>query len=169
MAQSNASTRAAANGVGMEVAFTRVFDAPRRLVFKVWTDPEHLAQWWGPHGFTNPRCELDARTGGAIRIDMRGPDGRTYPMTGTYQEIVEPERLVFTSVALDKAGNPLFEVLNTVTFADHGGKTTLTLQARVVKATAMAPQYLQGMEVGWTQSLERLDAYLAKAFRGEKS
>src|ERR1700688_4411146 len=97
-----------------EVVFTRVFDAPRGLVFKVWTDPKHVAQWWGPHGFTNPVCELDARPGGAIRIHMRGPDGTIYPMTGVYREIVEPERLVFTSVPLDKNGDPLFEVLNTV-------------------------------------------------------
>jgi len=56
MVQSNASSRTTADGVRMEVAFTRVFDAPRPLVFKVWTDPKHVAQWWGPHGFTNPRC-----------------------------------------------------------------------------------------------------------------
>jgi uncharacterized protein YndB with AHSA1/START domain len=155
--------------MGMEVAFTRVFDTRRRLVFKAWTDPKHVAQWWGPHGFTSPRCELDARPGGAIRIDMRGPDGRVYPMTATFQEIVEPERIVFVSSASDGAGNALFEVLNTVTFAEGGGKTTLTLHARVIKSTAMAPQYLKGMEIGWTQSLERLEAYVAKAAKEEKS
>ena len=165
MAQSNASNRTAADGVGMEVAFTRVFDAPRRLVFKAWTDPRHVAQWWGPHGCTNPRCELDVRPGGAIRIDMREPDGRTYPMTGTYREIFEPERLVFTISVLDEAGNFLFEVLNTVTFAENGDKTTLTLQACVVRSSAKALQYLQDMEAGWTQSLERLDTYVAKAFQ----
>jgi uncharacterized protein YndB with AHSA1/START domain len=169
MAQSKASSRTAANSVGKEVAFTRVFDAPRRLVFQVWTDPKHVAQWWGPHGFTNPRCEWDARPGGAIHIDMRGPDGRIYPMTGTFDEIVEPERLVFTCSALDEAGNSLFDVETTVTFAERGGKTTLTMQARVVKSTANAMQYIQGMEAGWTQSLERLDAYVAKISRGEKS
>jgi uncharacterized protein YndB with AHSA1/START domain len=155
--------------MGMEVAFTRVFDAPRQFVFQVWTDPEHVAQWWGPHGFMCPRCELDARIGGAIRIDMRGPDGKTYPMTGKYLEIVEPARLVFTSSALDEAGNSLFEVLNTVTFAERGGKTTLTLHARVVKSSVNAPRYLRGMEVGWTQGLERLDAFVTKASMGETS
>jgi len=84
-------------------------------------------------------------------------------MTGVYQEIVEAERLVFTSAAVDEEGNPLFEVLNTVTFAEHGGKTTLTLKARAVKSTAEAAPYLEGMEAGWTQSLERLEAYVAKA------
>jgi len=146
-----------------EVVITRVFNAPRSVVFKAWTDPKHVAQWWGPHGFTNPVCELDVRPGGAIRIHMRGPDGTVYPMTGVNQEIVEPERLVFTAAALDEKGNPLFEVLNTVIFSEQGGKTKLTLQARVVKLTAGAAPYLSGMEAGWTQSLERLEAYVAKA------
>lgn len=146
----------------LDLVITRVFDAPRELVFKAWTDPKHVAQWWGPHGFTNPVCELDVRPGGAIRIHMRGPDGTIYPMTGVYQEIVEPERLVFTSAALDEKGNSLFEVLNTMSFAERGGKTTLTLHARVVKTTAKAAPYLEGMSEGWKQSIERLEAHLAK-------
>jgi uncharacterized protein YndB with AHSA1/START domain len=168
MAESTGS-KSAANGVGMEVNFTRVFDAPRELVFKVWTDPKHVAQWWGPTGFTNPRCELDVRPGGAIRIDMRGPDGTVYPMSGVYQEVVEPERLVFTSIALDDAGNPLFENLNTVTFAEHAGKTTITLQTRVIKSTDKALQYLKGMEIGWSITLDRLEAHIMKSAKGEKS
>ena len=103
------------------------------------------------------------RPGGAIRLHMRGPDGAVYPMTGVYQEIVEPERLVFTSAALDEEGSPLFEVLNTVTFAKQGGKTTLTTKARVVKSTAAAAPYLKGMEAGLTQSLERLAAFVVNA------
>jgi len=146
---------------GHELVLTRIFDAPRELVFKAWTDPKIVAQWWGPHRFTNPVCELDARPGGAIRIHMRGPDGTVYPMTGTYQEIVEPERIVFTSAALDAAGNPMFELLTTVTFAEEGGKTKQILRTRVIKSTPEAPRYLAGMEAGWTQSLERLTAYLA--------
>ncbi len=163
MAQSSASISTAENGLGMEVAFTRTFDAPRRLVFKVWTDPKHLAAWWGPHRFTNPRCEWDARPGGGIHIDMRGPDGHIYPMSGRFREVVEPERLVFISAALDESGKPIFEVLNTVTFAESGGKTILSLTARVITSTPNAPQYLQGMEIGWTQSLERLAAQVDKA------
>ena len=146
---------------GHELVLTRIFDAPRELVFKAWTDPKIVAQWWGPHRFTNPVCELDARPGGAIRIHMRGPDGTVYPMTGTYQEIVEPERIVFTSAALDAAGNPMFELLTTVTFAEQAGKTKQILRTRVIKSTPEAPRYLAGMEAGWTQSLERLTAYLA--------
>jgi len=168
MAESTVS-KSAANGVGLEVNFTRVFDAPLQLVFKAWTDARHVAQWWGPTGFTNPRCELDLRTGGAIRIDMRGPDGTIYPMSGVYQEIVEPERIVFTSIALDEAGNPLFENLNTVTFAEQAGKTTITLQTRVSKSTDKALQYLKGMEIGWSMTLDRLEAHIMKAAKGEKS
>ena len=84
-------------------------------------------------------------------------------MTGDYQEIVEPERLVCLSAALDEDGNALFEVLTTVIFAEQGGKTKQKLQARVIKTTAKAAPYLKGMEAGWTQSLERLAESLAKA------
>ncbi len=158
-----ANTHPAEKVADPELVITRVFDAPRNLVFRAWTDPKHVARWWGPDGFTAPVCELDVRPGGAIRIDMRGPDGTVYPMTGTYREIVPPERLVFISAALDTEGAPLFEVLTTVTFAERGGKTALTLQARVVRTSAEAAPYLQGMEAGWTQSLERLAGYLATA------
>ncbi len=143
-----------------DLVMTRVFDAPRELVFKAWTETQHVAQWWGPKGFTNPVCELDVRAGGAIRIHMRAPDGVVYPMTGVFQEIVEPERLVFVSSALDESGKSMFDILNTVIFAELGGKTNLTLQARVIKTTELAPQYLKGMEAGWTQSLDRVRDYV---------
>ena len=156
----SASARADA-WVGRKVVFTRTFDAPRELVFKMWTDPKHIAQWWGPHGFTNPRCEWDARPGGAIYIDMTGPDGRVYPMNGQFREVVEPERLVFVSAALDAAGNPLFSVLNTVTFTEQSGRTTMRLEASVIDAGPAAAQYLQGMNEGWGQTLERLASHVA--------
>jgi uncharacterized protein YndB with AHSA1/START domain len=147
-----------------EVTITRVFNAPRALVFKAWTDAKHLAQWWGPHGFTNPVCELDLRPGGGIRIDMTGPDGIVYPMKGIFHEIVEPERLVFTSSAFEEeAGNPQLEVLNTVTFADYNTQTQLTLHAVVVKRTPAVEEALAGMDEGWKQSIDRLGDYLAKA------
>src|SRR5207253_2048068 len=112
-----------------DLVLTRVSDAPRERVWKAWTDPRQIAQWWGPAGFTNPRCEVDVRPGGVLRIDMRGPDGTVYPMAGVYREVVAPERLVFTGSALDEKGKPLFEVLNTVIFAEQGGKTKLTIKA----------------------------------------
>ncbi|HEY4417665.1 MAG TPA: SRPBCC family protein [Verrucomicrobiae bacterium] len=139
-----------------EIVITRVFDAPRALVFKAWTDPKHLAQWWGPRGFTNPRCELDVRPGGLIRIDMQAPNGTIYPMTGVYLEIIEPERLTYTSGALDEKGHQLFEFLHAVTFAERNGKTTLTITSRIVKTTAEAAKYIGGFEAGMTQSLEKL-------------
>jgi uncharacterized protein YndB with AHSA1/START domain len=142
------------------VTLTRVFDAPRALVFKAWTDPKMLARWWGPHHFTNPVCEVDLRPGGKIRIDMRGPEGTVYPMTGVFHEVDKPQRLVFSTTPLDEDGEPMFEVLNTISFEEHEGKTKLTVQARVVKTTAVAARYLDGMEAGWTQSLERLEEIL---------
>jgi uncharacterized protein YndB with AHSA1/START domain len=135
-----------------ELTITRILDASRKLVFNAWIDPKHVAQWRGAHGFTNPVCELDLRP---------GPDGIVYPMTGAYQEVVEPERLVFTSAALDLDGNPMFEVLNTMTFAEEGGKTKQIVRARVIKKTAQAAPYLAGREAVWTQSLERLAACVA--------
>jgi len=144
-----------------EITITRVFDAPRALVFKAWTDAEMLAQWWGPKGFTNPLCELDARVGGAIRVDMRAPDGAVYPMKGEFREIVPPQRLVFTNMALDGNGNAVTAGLTTVTFAEEGGKTKLTLHTRGSALVEQAIPYLQGMEYGWTQSIDKLQAMLA--------
>jgi len=141
---------------GGEVAITRVFDAPRELVFKAFTERERLMRWWGPRGFTTPLCELDVRPGGAIFLHMRAPDGTVYPMAGVYKEIVPPERLVFASMPLDEKGNTIFEVLNTLTFSEQAGKTKLTLSARPVMVTPAAAQYLKGMEQGWNQSLDRL-------------
>jgi uncharacterized protein YndB with AHSA1/START domain len=138
-----------------EVVVKHVFNASRATVFKAWTDPKYVTVWWGPHGFTNPVCELDVRPGGSLRIHMRGPDGTVYPMKGVYQEIVAPERLVFTTVFPEK-GEAVFEILNTVTFVEDGGKTLVTVDARIIKATAEADFYLQGMEEGWKQQLERL-------------
>ena len=152
------------NQIPRELTLTRIFNAPREIVFKAWTDPRLLAQWWGPHGFTNPVCEVDARPGGAIYINMRWPDGRDNFMKGTFHEVVPPERLVFTTSALeDDAGMPQLEVLNTVTFAEQGSQTKLTLHAVVVRAGPAAEGALSGMEEGWSQSLEKLAAALKKA------
>jgi uncharacterized protein YndB with AHSA1/START domain len=144
-----------------EIVITRLFDAPRTLVFKAWIDPKHLAIWWGPKNFTNPVCEVDARVGGAWHIVMRAPDGMEYPCGGVYREIVEPERIVFTNDAVDKQGNVIIEGLTTVTFADEGGKTKLTLRTRGTAKVDYAAAYLNGMEAGWTQSLEKLGEHVA--------
>jgi uncharacterized protein YndB with AHSA1/START domain len=154
--------RSARTQADHDIAIEREIDAPWGLVFDAWVDPRHLSQWWGPRGFTNPRCELDVREGGAIRIDMLAPDGTLYPMGGFYEEIVVPERLVFSSSPVDSLGHSLLDVLNTVTFSDRAGKTTtLTVQVHVLRAIEESAPYLQGMESGWRESLERLDSYLA--------
>jgi uncharacterized protein YndB with AHSA1/START domain len=143
-----------------ELTLVRIFDAPREVVFKAWTDPRQLAKWWGPKVFTNPVCEVDLRPGGAWRIVMRAPDGTEYPCSGVYREIVEPERLVFTNNATDRDGNPLIEGFTVVIFEDLAGKTKLTLHTRAIGLVPYAPKMLAGMEAGWTQSLDKLAASL---------
>jgi uncharacterized protein YndB with AHSA1/START domain len=151
-----AKTKATEDYTGREFVITREFDAPRELVFKAWTDPRHLAQWWGPKGFTNPVCEWDARPGGKIYDVMRAPNGGEFPMGGEFREIVAPERLVFSCGALDEKGEMRFEFLHTATFVEQNGKTKLTLRSRVIRTTAEANKYIGGFEAGMTQSLERL-------------
>jgi uncharacterized protein YndB with AHSA1/START domain len=146
-----------------EITITRVFDAPRALVFAAWTEAKHLAQWWGPNGFTNPVCEIDPRVGGALRIHMRDPNGNVYPMKGVIRDIVPPERLVFTNIALDAAGNAIIEGFTTVTFKENEGKTTLTLHTKGAAVVEYATAYLKGMETGWAQSIDRLQAYVTRA------
>lgn len=144
-------------GVGYTLTFTREFDAPRELVFRVWTDPVHLARWWGPSGFTNPVCEFEARPGGRIHIEMTGPDGRAYPMAGEVREIVPPERLVlFCTCCGDDSGTPGVEVLNSVTFTEKNGRTVVEVEARVLKVDPQMIDAIAGMEQGWSESLERL-------------
>lgn len=147
---------------GREFIITREFDAPRKLVWEAWTDPKHLAQWWGPKGFTNPVCEWNAQPGNAIYVVMRAPNGAQHPMAGEFREVVEPERLVFTSGAMDEKGKLLFEFLHAVIFVERKGKTTLTVRSRVIKTTAEANKYIGGFEMGMTQSLDRLADYVSR-------
>ena len=143
-----------------ELILTRVLDAPRELVFRMWTDPQHVAKWWGPMGFTNPVCEMDVRPGGALRIVMRAPDGTDYPMIGTYREIVAPERLVFTNSAVDGQGNPVLDGVTVVTFTERGGKTELTVQTHAIALVPLAVRMLEGMDAGWRQTLDRLEGHV---------
>jgi uncharacterized protein YndB with AHSA1/START domain len=152
-----------------KLALTRILNAPRSLVFKAWTDPRQLAQWWGPTGFTNPVCELDLRHHGEIRIDMRAPDGVVYPMSGAFREIVEPERLVFTCAALSATGKPLFENLNTVTFEElDGDKTLLTVNVSVLWEGPEAARMLDGMNAGWSLTIDRLAVLVAPDSTGRE-
>ena len=146
-----------------EIVIARVFAAPRAQVWQAWTDPAQLAQWWGPKGFTNPVCTWNARPGQAIRVVMRAPNGAEFPMGGEFREVVAPERLVFTSGALDASGKLLFEFLHRVTFVERGGRTTLTVASRILRTTPGAEQYTSGFKAGMTQSLERLADRLAQS------
>jgi uncharacterized protein YndB with AHSA1/START domain len=141
-----------------QLVLTRIFDAPRELVFKAWTERDRVARWWSPKGFTNPVCEIDVRPGGKIKIHMRGPDGAIHPMEGEFKEIVAPERLVFRAWALNQRGERMFEMETTVIFAERGGKTEMKFETRAVKVTGEAAGPLSGMTQGWTESLERLKA-----------
>jgi uncharacterized protein YndB with AHSA1/START domain len=138
-----------------ELTIERVFNAPRELVFQAWTKPEHLAQWWGPRGFTLPTCEMEFRAGGRFRLVMRGPDGRDYPFQGAYLEIVEPERIVFQGTIHDEPGH---QVWTTVTLAEHEGKTKLTVQ----QTYSFESDATRGAPEGWRQTLDRLGEYLAR-------
>jgi uncharacterized protein YndB with AHSA1/START domain len=139
-----------------ELAITRIFDAPRRLVFKTWTEPEHLVRWWGPHGFTTISGWLDVRPGGTWPRSMRAPNGSVIRKYGVYREIVAPERLVLSYITDDATGNPGPETLVTVTFADLGGKTRLTLHQTAFQSVVARDDHRHG----WTGALERFAAYL---------
>jgi len=144
------------------VEITRVFDAPRALVWQAWTDPKMLAQWFAPRGFTTSVPVLELRVGGALRIVMHGPDGNDYPAACEFREIVAPERLVFINNAVDKDCKVLLEGLTTVSFTERGGQTTMTLHTRAVGRVPIAKQMLAGMQVGWTQTIDKLGEMVAK-------
>jgi uncharacterized protein YndB with AHSA1/START domain len=138
-----------------EVVITRVFDAPRRLVFAAWSSAEHLMRWWGPNGFGVPECKVEFRAGGVFDLCMRGPDGTDYWMRGAFREIVAPERIVFASIIDEQAKQ---EIVTTVTFAEAGGRTAVSVRQTVPVNSMMA----QGQRQGWTESLERLAAHVAR-------
>ncbi len=147
------------------VVLTRVFDAPRPVVFDAWTDSKQMSQWFGPRGYTSV-CEVDAKPGGAIRVEMRAPDGTVHSSRGVFEDVRKPERLVFTMGVAGADGALLFEVLNTVTFEEHAGKTKVTVDARVLKSSPGAEQFLRGMEEGWKQTLDRLGEHVERKVAG---
>ena len=139
---------------------TRVFDAPRELVFAVWTDPKHLAHWWGPDGFTTTTSAFDLRPGGVWRFVMHGPDGQDYQNRVTFDEIVRPERLVYHHGGGDDVEPVQFRT--TVTFEDLGGRTRVTLRGvfpSLAERNRVIKEY--GADTGLVQTLTRLGAHLA--------
>jgi len=143
------------------ITLTRLFNAPRELVWRAWTEPMHLARWFGPRGFTSSVPQLDVRVGGALRIVMHGPDGNDYPMKGVFSEVKPPERLVFSNIAIDNDGNHLLEGKTTVILEEQGGNTKLTLHSFAKGLVPAAPAMLDGMEAGWSQSLDKMAEQLA--------
>jgi len=161
-----------------ELVITRVFDAPRALVFRAFAEAERLAQWWGPKGFTIHVSKLDFRPGGVFHYRMAGQHGHEMWGQFHYREIVEPERIVWVNTFSDPDGGltrapfgPDFEaypleVLNSVSLVEQGGKTTLTLRVTPVNATtaehAMFESMFDSMRDGYGGTWEQLDAHLAR-------
>jgi uncharacterized protein YndB with AHSA1/START domain len=153
-----------------EIVLTRVFDAPRELVFKAWTDAEHLMRWWAPNGCSTSYCKVDLRPGGKFHYCMRLPEGREIWGMGIFREIVAPSRLVYTDSFADAQGNPVppahygmsashpAESLVTVTFEAQEGRTRLTLR----HAIPVSVDERKGAEQGWGEMLERLAEDLAR-------
>jgi uncharacterized protein YndB with AHSA1/START domain len=161
-----------------ELNFSRVVDAPRELVYSVWTEPEHFAQWFGPHAVAVPFCRIDPRPGGELHFCHRLADGPEIWIKGIYREVVAPQRLVFALGFVDASGrpaaHPMFPewpidtvILTTVTFVDLNGKTQLTVRQVLEPALPATPdafkRHHEGAQAGWTQTLERLDAYVRTA------
>jgi uncharacterized protein YndB with AHSA1/START domain len=162
MIASDPKTSAATEAAEQELIITRLFDAPRELVFQCWTQAEHLQHWQGaPRGFTVTTQESDIRPGGSFRICMRSPEGVDSWLQGAYREIVPPERLVFTHVWLDAKGKPGKETLVTVTLAERDGKTELTLR----QSGFGSVESRDGHKYGWTSALDVLTDYLSEAAR----
>jgi uncharacterized protein YndB with AHSA1/START domain len=155
---------------GREIVITRVFDAPRELVWKAWTETGHLTRWWGPKEFTSPACKVDLRVGGKYVFCMRSPEGQDYWSTGVYREIVEPERIVCTDSFADEKGNPVpashygmpgewpEEMLITVTFEEYDGKTRMTLRQTGIPSGVMSEM----TAAGWNGSFDKLAESLEK-------
>ena len=143
-----------------QLQIVRTFDAPRALVWKMWTDPAHVAAWWGPEHFTTPVVRMDVRPGGAIHMVMRAPDGADFPFDGRFVAVEEPDRLVMRTWVRREDGSTWFEVEQSFRFEEIDGRTRLSLDAVAVEAGEDALGPLSGMEAGWTGSLDKLEAHL---------
>lgn len=136
-----------------EATATRVFDAPRELVWEVMTRPEHLVNWYGPRSTTLVACEIDLRPGGTFRFVMRVPDGSEFAFRGTYREVVPPARIVNT---WGWEGMPGHEALETATFEEEDGRTTVRLSIVFPTVEDYAGWAGSGAFGGWAESLDRL-------------
>jgi uncharacterized protein YndB with AHSA1/START domain len=139
------------------IAFTREFDAPRRLVFEAWTQVEHVRRWYGCRASSLLSCEIDLRPGGAYRYVVLAPDGNEYPMSGVYQEVVPPERLVYTECF---NGDPGSEAVVTLTLKERNGRTTLAVTSVYPTQQSREAILKLGVEHGTTEALDRLAEHL---------
>jgi uncharacterized protein YndB with AHSA1/START domain len=142
-----------------EIVVTRVFNAPRRLVFEAWTNPKHVPRWMlGPDDWTMPVCEIDLRPGGQWHFVWRKSDGTEMAMRGVYREVSPPDRLVST----ESWGGGWPETVNTLTLSETDGKTTATVSVLYPSKEARDAALKTGMKEGMTQSYDRLEEYLNK-------
>ncbi len=153
-------TPPAPSTVDREIIITRLVDAPRERVFDAWTDREHIAQWWGPRGFTSTVSEMDVQPGGVWRYAMHGPDGLDYRNKAVYIEVAKPERLVYHH-GDDAAGDRgRFHVA--VTFAEEDKRTEVTMRMLFDSAAECERMKELGAVEGGNQTLERLEEFLGK-------
>jgi uncharacterized protein YndB with AHSA1/START domain len=143
----------------LEIAMSRVFDAPRELVFKVCTDPNLVPQWWGPRSLTTKVDKMDVRPGGVWRFVQRGPDGNEYAFNGAYREIVPPERIVDT---FEFEGMPGHVMLGIVTLEDVNGKTKVTEKSIFESVADRDGMIAAGMEDGDYETMDRLAELVEK-------
>jgi uncharacterized protein YndB with AHSA1/START domain len=141
-----------------EIVQTRILKAPREKVWKAWTEPERLIQWWGPQGFTNTFHEISITPGGVWRFMMHGPDGVDYPNKIIFEEVKEPERLVYIHSGDDGADDITFRSI--VTFKDLGDKTELTMRA-ILQTKEIRDETAKYAVEGGKQTIDRLEAHLA--------
>ncbi len=133
----------------------RTIHAPRELVFQAWTEPKHLARWWGPTDFTLPHCEQDFRVGGKYRFCMRAPDGSDHWVRGEYTHINAPSRLVFTWLREDGEGDIWCDTVVEIVLEQRGSTTLLTLNQTTFATVAHCEEHA----VGWNECLDRLVAF----------
>ena len=139
---------------------TRIINAPRELVYKAWSDPKQMEQWWGPKGFTASGAKLDPKPGGIFQICMDHPDFPNHWMKGNFDEVIPNEKLVFSGGAfIDDSGEAGLTTINTVTFEDHNGKTKLTVHALVTSFKPELKSSIDGMNEGWSQTIDKLEAF----------
>jgi uncharacterized protein YndB with AHSA1/START domain len=158
-----AATAATAPSQDRELVLTRLIDAPRHKVYRAWTDPDLLKQWFAPLPWTTPHAELDVRPGGSSLVVMRGPDGNEFPNPGVYLEVVPNERLVVTD-AYTKAWEPSAKPFMTLvlTFEDEGGKTRYTARARHWTVADREAHEKMGFHEGWGICADQLAALVAR-------